>query len=705
MRPLFALPAALLAAPLVVLAAPASAQAPDAQKVRAAYERLCTGDAPASVATCQALRAEVEAAGVPGTVGWSGVLVGAPDDGTKAVRVFAVDPRGPGAAAGLRPGDMLVAVDGQPFSEVGAFLKHAGTLLARQRISMRVVRGDQILDVPMTLEEAPKPAPKLNSQRTDRGAPSLLKQLNGLSGAALTLDKIRVGEDFHGLLEDSDATSDWGRREDCLEISDAGGARNLTAALTPNGAPMRLYVMQGRCAFGVAAVSAAGADAKTPFGINFATQAGAKTYLMVSGAASAKPYRVIVRDLTAKETLAWREQVRQNQIAAEQRRQAEARAAAESRQMWGAALQGLVVGLSGAEMPAMRADGSMPNMLDTLNAANAALERKNAEGAARLNATIARAQAQADMQRREQAAQAQADALAKRQQQAQKTAQDRQAATVAFGNARAGIEQRLREAAASGNAQQLQFWREKLRENDALAGQYGVTDQVRQHAQRQAPASGLGRTPIGDLPAPIAAPPGQRTPPTQLAQQQPGRAQICLDGQTLGAHNIRCEPAPRSSPAPGGQAPGGGRDAGGQGAGGQGRGGSAPAPRPPPGASPPTAPRPGDRPVEYVQRLEGVTLCELKGPQAQFNNWRCEGPLQMNYVNFEKGNWTAAMLMTCGGKGPVRDLGTAGGYRAFGCGHAISSGFHKDVPALFGVSYVPGRITYRCRKDRSACVQ
>ncbi|WP_308238168.1 PDZ domain-containing protein [Phenylobacterium sp. J367] len=663
-------------------------------KVRAAYERLCTGDAPASVATCTALRAEVDKAGVPGTVGWSGVMAGAPDDGTKAVRVFAVDPRGPAAAAGVRTGDLIVAVDGQPFSEVGPFLKHAQTLRVHQAVRLRLVRGEQILDVGLKLAEAPKAAPKLNAQRTEARGYSLMKQLNGLSGAGLTFDRIRIGEAFAGILEESDATSDWGKREDCLEIADPG-ARNLIAVVTPNGAPMRVHAMQGQCAFGAPSTSAAGADGKKDFGINFATQAGAKTYLMVSGPASPLPYRVVIREQTAKETLAWREQVRQRQVAAEQRRRAEEQAAADRRQMWGAALQGLVVGFSGAEMPAMREDGSLPNMLETLNAGNAALERKNAEGAARLNATIARAQAQADIQRREQAALAAADAEAKTRQQTAKVAQDRQAATIAFGNARAGIEQKLREAATRGDAQQLQLWRERLRENDALAGQFGVTEQVRQYAQTKAGTGVLGQTPVSGLPAPVAAPSGQADR-TELARQEAGRGQVCLDGRVIGAHNLRCEEPPKASPAGGRQASG---VANGGASGQSGAGNSGP---PPSRTGTGQPPRTGAA-VEYVQRPEGVTLCELKGPQAQFKNWRCEGPLQMNYVNFEKANWTSAMLSTCGGKGPVRDLGTAGGYRAFGCGHAIDAAFHKDVPALFGVEYVAGRISYRCRKDRTSC--
>lgn len=61
--------------------------------------------------------------------------------------------------------------------------------------------------------------------------------------------------------------------------------------------------------------------------------------------------------------------------------------------MFGAMVQGAILGATGAEMPAMREDGTAPSMLDTLNAANASMERQNAEGKARLDASIAAAQA------------------------------------------------------------------------------------------------------------------------------------------------------------------------------------------------------------------------------------------------------------------------------------------------------------------------
>ncbi len=96
---------------------------------------------------------------------------------------------------------------------------------------------------------------------------------------------------------------------------------------------------------------------------------------------------------------------------------------------------------------------------------------------------------------------------------------------------------------------------------------------------------------------------------------------------------------------------------------------------------------------------EGVTLCSLTGPQAQFNNWTCEGPLQMNYVNFERSNAAAMMAQT--GCTNYRELPRAGQYRAFGCGygvHPTNPGALRNVPEMLGV-YVDGRAVFRCRRS------
>lgn len=98
---------------------------------------------------------------------------------------------------------------------------------------------------------------------------------------------------------------------------------------------------------------------------------------------------------------------------------------------------------------------------------------------------------------------------------------------------------------------------------------------------------------------------------------------------------------------------------------------------------------------------EAVVLCSLTGPQAQFNNWRCEGPLQMTYVNFEQANVPFHFdQMSCAS---YRELPRAGPYRAFGCGyglHPTNPGASRNVPEMLGV-FVDGRVTFRCPRNIS----
>lgn len=97
-----------------------------------------------------------------------------------------------------------------------------------------------------------------------------------------------------------------------------------------------------------------------------------------------------------------------------------------------------------------------------------------------------------------------------------------------------------------------------------------------------------------------------------------------------------------------------------------------------------------------VDFKEAVVLCELSGPQAQFGNWDCEGPLQQNYVNFDNPNVASAMrLMDCSS---YRELPRAGAYRVFACGyglHPTNPAPSRNVPEMLGV-FVEGRAVFRC---------
>jgi len=112
---------------------------------------------------------------------------------------------------------------------------------------------------------------------------------------------------------------------------------------------------------------------------------------------------------------------------------------------------------------------------------------------------------------------------------------------------------------------------------------------------------------------------------------------------------------------------------------------------------------------------EAVAVCELnaQNPQSKFGNWRCEGPLQFTYAKLGNGGQSDVKAMAsvsdaCGGKvESVRDLAMVGGYRVFGCSFGLhpnpAQRLANDKAAKFGLTYIPGRVTYRCPTHVSYC--
>lgn len=106
------------------------------------------------------------------------------------------------------------------------------------------------------------------------------------------------------------------------------------------------------------------------------------------------------------------------------------------------------------------------------------------------------------------------------------------------------------------------------------------------------------------------------------------------------------------------------------------------------------------RPVEWI---EGVVLCE---PRANSKQWRCMGPLQTNVLELDAPNTLAQLALACGGDSGIREIGSTGGYRAYGCGfgiHPTASNYpgNRDVPRDLGV-FVSDRRVFRCPPTRDA---
>ena len=60
----------------------------------------------------------------------------------QGVLVVSVTPGGPAARAGVRPGEIIVAVQGKSIPDTNAFLKEMGKHAIKSGISMRVVSKD-----------------------------------------------------------------------------------------------------------------------------------------------------------------------------------------------------------------------------------------------------------------------------------------------------------------------------------------------------------------------------------------------------------------------------------------------------------------------------------------------------------------------------------------------------------------------------------
>ena len=69
--------------------------------------------------------------------------------------VMSVDPQGPGALAGLRQGDILIAWNGDPIRRVQALLRALGPDSAGQTVTLRLRRASDTQQVPITIVERP----------------------------------------------------------------------------------------------------------------------------------------------------------------------------------------------------------------------------------------------------------------------------------------------------------------------------------------------------------------------------------------------------------------------------------------------------------------------------------------------------------------------------------------------------------------------
>lgn len=78
-------------------------------------------------------------------------------DGGGGAMVMSVSPQGPGHAAGIRQGDVLVAVDGQPIRSVPALMRTLGTESIGTSRRLSISRAGEGLEVSLIVAERPDP--------------------------------------------------------------------------------------------------------------------------------------------------------------------------------------------------------------------------------------------------------------------------------------------------------------------------------------------------------------------------------------------------------------------------------------------------------------------------------------------------------------------------------------------------------------------
>jgi serine protease Do len=106
------------------------------------------------------------------TRGWLGVVVRpTPPDmvpagaGAKGALVVEVDPNGPAAKAGVKPGDILVAIQGRPIDESNRLPRLVASLKPGTTAELKVIRDGQVKTLTVTVDKMPDPQRVMARQR------------------------------------------------------------------------------------------------------------------------------------------------------------------------------------------------------------------------------------------------------------------------------------------------------------------------------------------------------------------------------------------------------------------------------------------------------------------------------------------------------------------------------------------------------------
>jgi len=87
--------------------------------------------------------------------GWLGVRVG-DVDGQPGVLIASVEHGGPAAKAGLRPGDVVLAVNGERVDSTRALTRAVAAVTPGDSVTLQLKRGRQVMDLAVTVDQRPQ---------------------------------------------------------------------------------------------------------------------------------------------------------------------------------------------------------------------------------------------------------------------------------------------------------------------------------------------------------------------------------------------------------------------------------------------------------------------------------------------------------------------------------------------------------------------
>jgi S1-C subfamily serine protease len=110
---------------------------------------------PAATVNRVAARLETHGRIARGYLGLGLHPVAVDNGGGAGAMVVSVDPKGPGAAAGIHQGDVLVGWDGKPVGGVRPLLRTLGPDSVGRKVTLELRRGGQTQQVVLTIAERP----------------------------------------------------------------------------------------------------------------------------------------------------------------------------------------------------------------------------------------------------------------------------------------------------------------------------------------------------------------------------------------------------------------------------------------------------------------------------------------------------------------------------------------------------------------------